>query len=422
MRLQAFRASALGIAMFTAISTALAQHSGLVTRSVPRDPMPHVVGHAVLSPQVVTTWGGVVGQADALMIQGEPVTDLRLRLALDESDDDGLRVDFGGTSLVYPIQYSDLVPMALFVESGGTGLYTAFPSSQLDDDFDTRAGTIVLDSGDRIALEFAGTAFEAALYEVDHCIDCLVAAPERFQTLADSVEYEWQNIRGWIIDANNRRESSYINTDFGSDVLVETNGNQLELTSTIARYDWFAELDQVNMISFGFEKINLLERPDRRKVMEAISNFDELIRQYEEATDHLYNLGDGGLAFRLGEIAARADDLASPFESGRDVADALSALAEEVRDAVETRELAEQSLDEQSFEDPRELKPLVDGYFLIETLALLRTARRLNPEAFEKFMATLRAPELVEARRESWERYSRSFCSVYPHDPECADG
>lgn len=424
MYLQVFKGSALGLVALVAISTALAQVAPLVTRSVPRDQTKHVVGHAVLSPQIVTTWGGVVSQADSLVVLGEPAKDVRLTLMLDESGTDGLSVDFGDTTLFYPIDYSDLVPMALFVESGGSGLYTAFDLDVLGDGFDQRAGAIEIPvifdfSLHRIALEFADTIFQSALSEIDFCRDCLEGAPESFRDLANSVTYEWPEIAEWPIDADNPR-SSYINTDFGSDVIAVADGERLAITSTIARYRWLAKIDGKDSRNYGFDEVSLLTRPDRREIEAATNEHDELQQRREEVNLRLEALADGGLAFRLGQIAAEADNLASPFGDGRGIADTLSALAEEVRDAVDTKQATEESLAELRSVAMR--KPLADGYYLIETLALLRTARKLNPDAFAQFMATLRDPGLVEARREPWVLYTQSFCRVYPGESECAGG
>ena len=292
MFIDAFRASAFGAVVSLAISAALAQQPALITRSVPRDPTPHVMGHAVLSPAIVTTWGGVVAQAHSLTMHGEPLTDVRLTLRLDEPDAEGLRVDFGETTLFYPIDYPDLVPMALFVESGGTGLYTAFGDDRLGDGFNAQAGTVALPDhgGDRIALEFAGTVYEDALVEVDWCGDCLMDAPPNLLRQANAVAYEWPELSGWPLDENTPWDGSYVNTDFGSNVLAEAEGERLALTSTIARYDWSVVAHEQDPPTFEFDDVHVLKRPDRREITAAAAAIDGARQRHEAATTRLQTL------------------------------------------------------------------------------------------------------------------------------------
>jgi hypothetical protein len=63
---------------------------------------------------------------------------------------------------------------------------------------------------------------------------------------------------------------------------------------------------------------------------------------------------------------------------------------------------------------------LEDGFFLFETLALLRTAKTdMRPDEWTQFMEVLSTEPLIDANRAPWNQYARSLCAVYSNRAEC---
>ena len=104
------------------------QRPPLITRTVPRTAGP--TGYHAFAPNNLVRIGGVLSQADRLIdLSGNPVS-VRIELAADQPYPGYVNVHRTGlpTPDRYLIEYSDLVPMVLFVDSGGTSLYTLWGS------------------------------------------------------------------------------------------------------------------------------------------------------------------------------------------------------------------------------------------------------------------------------------------------------
>ncbi|MDE0000053.1 MAG: hypothetical protein OXQ89_20100 [Rhodospirillaceae bacterium] len=120
--------------------------------------------------------------------------------------------------------------MALFVDSGGTTLYTLWDADneRLPDNFLRDAGFVKHSIRGHVALEFHNTPYSDALYFLDLCQACiaeqeLVVADELLHTLRDSTDAE---------------DRSYINTDVGLPFFFSADTGWAALDGRIARFHW----------------------------------------------------------------------------------------------------------------------------------------------------------------------------------------
>ena len=65
---------------------------------------------------------------------------------------------------------------------------------------------------------------------------------------------------------------------------------------------------------------------------------------------------------------------------------------------------------------------LTRAYFLFETIALFRAAKRDDPSAWDRFMAAISSEASIQAHPEPWELYTQSFCDAYPSKPNKPQG
>ena len=127
-------------------------------------------GRSVFGLRVLRSIGGVLAQASFEVEQNVAP------LLLGRGDcDECIRVRVFGTEAVYDVRYDDIVPMVLFIEGGGTSMYTDWEN---DAKFRVNAGFV---SPERvkglIALEFRGTKYEMALRFLDFCNTLCLETP-----------------------------------------------------------------------------------------------------------------------------------------------------------------------------------------------------------------------------------------------------
>jgi hypothetical protein len=219
------------VAAFVAFSAQGAQDV-LITQTVDRsNSVYHRQGYAAIAPEVTESIGGVLSQAAVVADQINP-------LSVIFPDVEGTRdpgyilVRRGTTEARLPIAYSELVPIALFVDGRATALFTLH--NPLPKDFERSAGFVRSDVGGRIALEFRGTRFENPLYSAD------LDRPLLGQNEPTLVIAANAGLRafGLMTPANLQRNWSYINTDVGRTYTLALDHERAEISGGIVRYSW----------------------------------------------------------------------------------------------------------------------------------------------------------------------------------------
>lgn len=346
------------------VTRAVPFHDSFITRTIHRTPDTHRRGFRALSPDNLARMGGVLSQADSLIdLSGNPVS-VRVELAADQPYPGYIEVHRTGfpTPHRYPIEYNDLVPMVLFVDSGGTSLYTFWESDsgRFPPNFERDAGFVNHRHKGLIALEFQGTRYSDAVHLLDTCHwVCAESADDDLDSVVERINIELGRLRYDNIDPRVVGYITYINTDVDLPFRVSVDDNRFSVDGNIARL---------------YPSI-----PDNRIV---IDNAMRIL-----TSEHLLYLADLAEAVEVREVVA--------FWLSMDGVASVIAL--------------EFSM----------LGRLVDVHFLFETLALLRAAKESSPDGWESFRQALESEVLVNANPEPWDRYSRSFCSLYSEDDDC---
>lgn len=350
------------------------QRPPLITRTVPRTAGP--TSYHAFAPNNLVRIGGVLSQADSLIdLSGDPVS-VRIDLAADQPYPGYVNVHRTGlpTPDRYLIEYNDLVPMVLFVDSGGTSLYTLWESDsdRIPEGFEHDAGFVNHRLGGLIALEFQGTRYSDAVYHLDTCLwTCTEPADDDLDSVVERINAGHDQMSCGDIDPCDVG-NTYINTDVDLPFRVSTGGNLLFVDGNVARL--YPDVSNDRIMIYDAKRIVTSER--------------------------------------LPNVARERISLASR------VSEMLAELAEVVdaRDAVIILQLL---VDETASEIEREfevLESVADAHFLFETLALLRSAKESSLGDWENFRQALESEVLVRANPEPWYRYSRSFCSLYSDD------
>ena len=311
--------------------------------------------------------GGVLSQADSLIdLSGNPVP-VRVELAADQPYPGHIDVYRTGSTMryEYPIEYNDLVPMVLFVDSGGTSLYTLWESDsgRFPPDFERDAGFVNHRLGGMIALEFQGTRYSDAVFFLDICQwTCVEPADDDLDSVVERIntELDGRPVDSDLPEVMYIRDGTYINTDVDLPFQVSVEGDLFFVDGNVARLH-----------------PNVSSR-DRIVIHSAY----RIVASEEFSSNLEYEFAFGS------QILGRPWWL--PDEIENDVRIAFAILAE-----------------------------AVDVHFLFETLALLRSAKGSSPDEWKSFRQALESKVLVRANPEPWYRYSRSFCSLYSDDDDC---
>ena len=317
----------------------------------------HATGNDVFRPVVLQNIGGVLSQGSVAAGRDGQAPKVEFALGLDGAYPGYVLVSDGAARVRYRIGYDDLVPMALFVDGGGTSLYTLWGADKLRADFQREAGFAKFEAGRGfVAIEFAATRFVDALYFLDTCIGC-VAFP-------DDASGATGNARTVsVTEAGNRRRSSYINADVGSQFKARgTGAGAIKVTGSIVRFHWSADAGTGKRVSVNRKQP--IVRPG-----ELQANVGRWLAENEKG--HILRLMSGIDIRKEGSVQGR--------------------------------------------------RRLADAFFLFETLALLRASKTHWPEDWSAFMALLSSRWLVRRYRKPWERYTKAYCGVYPARTECAD-
>ena len=342
-----------------------AEESGneIVSGSVDRTGVAyHATGNDVFQPAVLQTIGGVLSQGSVATGRGGRAPKVEFALGPDGDYPGHVLVGDSAVTGRYRIAYDELVPMALFVDGGGTSLYTLWGDDRLPVNFQREAGFAKYDVGQGfVAIEFAATRFSDALYFLDTCDRC-VAFPD--DDSEASIKARMTGRFGTEAGSGRRRSYSYINADVGSTFEVEKTGaGAIEVNGDIIRFFWSADAGTGQHVSV-----------DSRQPMA-----------------------------RPGELQANVDRWLANFDDVR----ILRLMA-----GIDERKKNNGSM---------QRRRLADAFFLFETLALLRASKLHWPEDWSVFMAVLSSKWLVRKNREPWETYTEIFCGVYPDGVECTN-
>ena len=332
--------------------------SQIVSGSLDRtDVAYHATGDDVFQPVVLQNIGGVLSQGSVVDGRDGRAPKVEFVLGLDGTYPGYVLVNDGAVTGRYRIRYDDLVPMALFVDSGGTSLYTLWSDDRLPATFQREAGFAKYDGGPGfLAIEFAGTRYADALYFLDTCQAC-VAVPDDDSGAAVNARTATDT------EAGSERPSSYINTDVDSPFEVEeTSAGAIEVSGGIIRFYWRGDAGTG-------ERVSVVRKQPIVRPGELRANVDRWVTERENA--HIDLLRAGFDLRKEGRILGR--------------------------------------------------RRLADAFFLFETLALLRATKLRSPEDWSVFMAVLSSAWFVRHNREPWERYTETFCGVYSEEVECTN-
>ena len=366
-----------------------------VTRSLNRVASDyHRPGYRVFNRLVVRGIGGVLSQADRFV----NISDAPLRVSIDLDAADHypgyIVVDHSGTSIIYPIPYTDLVPMSLFIDSGGVSLYTLWDEGDLPANFQQDAGFSHHDGGGQVALEFRNTRYADALLYIDTCRACI---DEPNVQLAEKIGSRFPII--YLDDAlEGGAGESYINVDLEIPYQYEVDGSQVVVSGGIIRVHWQSPKDRAKPIFV--RQVNEFVQPDQLH-----SRAEALSAEHQELMEETKSL--------LEYIEDRLDTSNSGDEDNEIIA-VLG--AKTLWSLFELREAQKQLLADSSDISRHRLQ---DALFLFETLALLRSAKSSDAVSWNGFMKQLRRDSLVRSNPEPWSRYTASYCSVYPEEKAC---
>lgn len=315
----------------------------------------------VFARHIIPRIGGVISQSDLVPSIGiDSLAVVIEPLASAPYYPGYLLVEHDGTRAQYGITYEDLVPIAIFAESGGTSIYTLFDFDESEDlDFRMNAGFIDHNRIGQIALEFAKTRFSDAILFIDICEICLgdsnVALASRIvQEVSDDNSSSFATLRG---------DSGYINTDLGLPYTWSISGNRAEIFGRIARVYWSVGSDG----SLSIDGASM------------ILAAEELEFEFDDGSSRLTDF----LPFYFPEL----HDNSNPDES------------EQIENSIR--------------------KLVSDAHFLFRTIALLRTSRATNPDAWDEFLEVLASEPMVRANAKPWNQYAESLCSVFPKRKIC---
>ena len=289
----------------------------------------------------------------------------------------------------YRVSYADLVPMALFVDSGGTTLYTLWNegSDRLPSDFALLAGFVPHHLTGMVALEFYGTKYADALYFLDTCQACLSIVDPALNPRVAQMNDAIADQRYSNIDPNDpdRLATTYLNTDVQLPLHIRADEGAFSVTATIARLR--PSLDEGRIfITAAQSVVQPEELVQSSKLSSQLTQLLASILQSETSPDDL--------PVELRQmLVTNYQDTPSP-----DTLRVQAAMG--MQEALLERELAE-------------------AFFLFETLALLRSAKLSSPDTWSRFLDTLASDPFVERNPEPWATYTQTNCSLHSGDDVC---
>ncbi|MDE0453547.1 MAG: hypothetical protein OXI90_17480 [Gammaproteobacteria bacterium] len=337
----------------------------LVEQSIDRsNSVYHASGEHVLRREVLENIGGVLSQGTIGLGEDGHFPTVELLLDADGEYPGYIAVNGASASSRYHIRYAELVPAALFVDGGGTSLYTLWSFDKLPATFSEDAGFVKTKRGlGLVAIEFAGTRYEDAMVFLDICAACEAVPEHTIESVIAEILAAGEIARP--------RTGSYINTDVGASFRLEDwDASRVAVAGIVSRYYWSMETDEGQAVSI-------------KRVWPMVAP---------------------------GDMRANANRFLDLLFSNRDIENRHILLLMDGIDAM--RQLREEA-------GLAARRKLADALYLFETLALLRTTKQNSPEQWSKFMTALSSDWLVRQQKRPWELYTKTFCSVYPEVSNC---
>lgn len=340
----------------------------------------HRRGTAVFTRSVVGRFRGVVTQGTFIKIDGNNSKNLSI-LPIDDDRKfrDVIEVVTDGITSEYPIDYDDLLPLALFADSGATSAYSLTTDINDEDaksnisEWAKEAGMVITDDKSSvIAIELHNTPFERALKYVDLCQFC---EGDELPALARK------------INSKNNAKSSRVNSDESwliTDVLIPYEAqivrDNIKIEGTITRNRWtIGEGEEFAYIN----SVTKIERKASNSILGKISSYSEACQSSSKENECHENL-EGLL-----ETAVR-DSM-------------LLELEPLLLIDISTGGFDYSSLSQKSDEE------VGKAYLAFETIALFRHAKLSDPEAWSKFMNSLSSDFHIGENMEAWKNYTSSL-------------
>lgn len=225
----------LSVAVILALLTiypfqATEQYRPKILRSLNRTADFHPTQSAAFTFDLLDATGGVLSQTNSLLTDTVATGTFSVTVDLYRGQYPGhVTVSHMETRAPYPIDYADLVPMVLFVDSGATSLYTLWTDEQLPARFLHDAGFVEHDVRGHVALEFYGTPYADTLYFMDLCIQCV---GQRELPVDVSLKKNLSK------SADGRRGASYMNTDVTLPFSFRVVDGRADVSGGVARFHW----------------------------------------------------------------------------------------------------------------------------------------------------------------------------------------
>ena len=188
--------------------------------------------------------GGVQSQASDLVARSGGKAPILLKI--DKAHD-----DYTGELVVttpdgagrYHLDYDDLVPMALFIDGGGTSLYTFWDEEDgVASDFRSKAGFTKHEHEGLVAIEFARTRFAASLFYADFCKICLGRVrPDLVTKMGGRSTPD-----GLPIIDEHTEDGSYLNTDYQLVFGITSADDRMSIDGNVARVYWTIQRDALH--------------------------------------------------------------------------------------------------------------------------------------------------------------------------------
>lgn len=333
-----------------------------------RDSVYHASGQDVFQHDLLNSIGGVLSQGIMKIEKDWHFPTVELVLGQNGEYPGHIIVNGSSLSGRYRIPYQELVPVVLFVASGGTSLFTLWSADKLPDNFAEDAGFVEASHGQgHIAIEFAGTRYDSALNFMDTCHGCVEDTEER-----RSEQLERRLDTG--DNSSSDLPSNYINSDIGTVFqLVKSRPGRVAVAGTVSRFYWSVADDTDQAVSVY--TIKQFVRPEELR-----SNAEQMLQAFN------IQLSDRTMEFNYLLLLMEGTDI-------------LRSLREEA--GLKAR------------------RKLADALFLFQTLALLRTSMLDHPDQWSAFVAALSSDWLLAQYPEPWERYTITRCRVFVSDAGC---
>ena len=335
---------------------------GLITDSIDRSKSRyHVTGQDIFQPELLNSIGGVLSQGILKVGSDRLGATVELELGSDGEYPGHIWVNSPLLSGRYRIRYEELVPMVLFVNSGGTSLFTLWNADNLPSNFAEESGFVEAAHGPgHVAIEFAGTRFEKSLIFLDVCVACVMISESELQTeVIDHLTAANESME--------ERSSSYINTDIEAVFrLVERSSGRVAVSGDVSRFYWSSTDDQ----KITVDRVVPILRPKEMR-SNANRRLDVLLKdpEFRRKTQLMLGVDAERHLRQVGGIRAQ--------------------------------------------------RSLADAFYLFETLALLRRTQQNAPDQWAEFVANLRSDWLVAQYVEPWERFTKTRCQVFPSHARC---